>query len=274
MLASGTLVASDFITTTSPLDSTTVSGTPLVVTGTSSQPNARVEVIFEGTDIGSITTDESGNFGVSFASVANGVHSLTLNLLAPDGVTILATTAISFAIVNPATITITTPTDSLEIFSNPFTVSGISSNPSATVNVSVDGSLAGTTTSDEFGNWSVSFYLSSNGNHAILAELVHGGTTVATHTISIFATIIQYIVKGLVPTIGSGSGPGFTYTNSGSVVTITPTTPFVFPPTALATGQSSMGLSTVTVISASTTELNLGFSLGTENIYFIFTAFS
>lgn len=271
----GSLVqASDFISLTTPVDSSTVSGSPLVVEGTSSQPNAQVQFFFDSVYIGNLTTDSSGNFSASFASIANGVYTITLNLLASDNTTVLATTSISFAVVNPASIEITSPTDGTELFFNPLTVSGVSSESSATVNISVDGIFAASTTTDGSGNWTASFPLSSNGNHTILAELVVGGTTVATYSISVLATIIQKIIKGVVPTIGSGSGPGFTYSVSGSVITITATTPFTFDPVALATGQRSSGDSTVTILSVDTSELQIGFSLGTESVYFLFAAFS
>lgn len=274
MMAGSALVASDFITISTPLDSSTVSGSPLLVEGTSSQPNAQVEFIFNEVDIGNLTTDSSGNFSVSFSSVANGVYTITLNLLASDNTTVLATTTVTFAVVNPATISITTPTEGTELFTNPFTVSGTASEALATVNISIDDIFAATTTTDESGNWSVTFPLATNGYHTVLADLVVSETTVASSSITVLATIIQRVLRGLVPTIGSGSGQGFTYSVSGSVITITATTPFIFSPIALATGQRSSGDSTVTIISTSTTELNIGFSLGTENVYFLFAAFS
>lgn len=274
MLVSSVVLASDFISITTPADSSTVSGTPLIVEGTSSQPNSQVQFIFNGVDVGDISTDSSGNFFVSFASVANGLYTITLNLLASDNTTVLATTTVNFAVVNPASISIDSPVDGTEVFFNPFTVSGSSNEASVTVNVSVDGVLAATTTTDSDGNWSVSFSLASNGTHTILAELVVGGTTVASSSISILATVIQKIIKGLVPTIGSGSGPGFTYSVSGSTITVTATTPFTFTPVALATGQSSTVDSTVTILSSTNSVLNMTFSLGTENVYFLWAAFS
>ncbi|MBS1986611.1 hypothetical protein JST99_01620 [Candidatus Dependentiae bacterium] len=274
VISTSALIASDFITITTPTNGSTVSGSPLSVTGTSSQPNAQVEFLFDGVDIGSITTDESGNFSVSFASIPNGTYAITLSLLASDGTTVLATTTISFAIVNPATIFITTPSTGTEIFINPITVSGTASNPSTTVHISVDGSLVATTTTDDSGNWSSTFYLTSNGYHTILAELIASDSIVATNSISVLTTIIQRILKGYVPTIGSGSGPGYTYSNSGSITSITATTPFVFAPVAIATGKQSSGASTVTVVSVSNSGLDISYSLGTEGIYFLFAAFT
>lgn len=264
--------AADFITITAPTNGSTVSGAPLVVTGTSSQPNTRVQFIFNSVDIGSLTTDGSGNFAASFASVASGTYSLTLNLLDNNAV-LLATTSISFTVSNP-TIAILTPSDNAHVFYNPVVVTGGSSLASTTVDLSINGSLAGTTTTDGSGNWSISVTTGLYGLQTILAELKVSGVTVASSTIDANITIINRVIKGTVPTSGSGSDTGFTYTTSGLSTIITYVSAFANTPVVTATATNALGISTVGVTSSSTSSVTLGWSLGATSIHFVATAFS
>lgn len=268
------VVAADFVTITAPADLSTVAGIPLVLTGTSSQPSAQVQLIFNSVDIGSLTTDGSGNFSHNFASIEDGNYSLTANLLDVNSV-VIATTSITFTVQNSPTIDITIPaTDDLLVVSTPMTVGGVASLPSTTVNVSVDGTLSGTTTTDANGNWAISSIAVTNGNHTILAELKVSGVTVASTTIDITAKIANRIVQGNVPTTGSGTGTGYTYTVSGSLATVTYTPAFQTTPVVAATGLRTSGASTITISSASTTAVTFMFSTGTASINFTATAFS
>lgn len=273
MFLTSVVVASDFVTLTAPLDGSTVAGIPLVVTGTSSQANAQVKFIFNSVDIGSLTTDGSGNFSHSFASIANGDYTLTLNLLDTNSV-ILATTSISFTVLNAPTIAIVTPVDNGFVLSNPMVVTGTASLTSTTVNVSVDGTLVGTTTTDGSGNWSLSTTLITDGLHTLLAELQVSGITVASYTVDVEVDIANRVVKGSVATTGSGSGTGYTYSVSGSLVTITYVPAFSDAPIITATGLRASGSSTVTIASSTTTAVTLGFSAGTTSIHFAAIALS
>lgn len=267
------LVASDFVTITTPANGSTVSGIPLPLTGTSSQPNAQVQFIFNGVDIGTLPTDGSGNFSHTFASIDNGNYSLTANLLDVNSV-VLATTSITFTVQNPPTISIYIPEEGDLIVSVPMTIVGTASLTSTAVNISVDGTLSGTTTTDSNGNWAISSIVVTNGAHTILAELKVSGVTVASATVDITGKIASRVVQGNVPTTGSGTGNGYSYSVSGSLATVTYTPAFQSTPVVAATGLRVSGASTITISSASTTAVTFMFSAGTASINFTATAFS
>lgn len=267
------VVSADFVTITAPLDSSTVSGIPLTVMGTTSQAHAQVQCIFNGVDIGALTTDDFGNFSHSFASIADGVHTIRLNLLDYNAAT-LATTSIDFTVANAPTITIESPINNETILSNPMVVTGNASLASTTVNLSVDGNSVGTTTTDGSGNWSLSTTLITNGSRTLLAELQVSGITVASYSVTIEANIVNRLVKGSVATTGSGSGTGYTYSVSGSQVTITYVPAFANAPIVTTTGLRISGSSTVTIAAATAAAVTLGFSAGTTSIHFTATAFS
>lgn len=277
-----TLHASDSVTILTPANGSSVSGKPLSVTGVASQPNTRVRVTVNTTETGSATTNGLGAWSLTSNNIANGNYTVTADLMNGSG-TILATDTNSFTISNAQTISIDTPADGDEIIINPITISGSSSSASTTVNLSVDGSLAGTTTTDSSGNWSVPYTFTANGSHTLLAQLIVALLPVASDTIDITASIPVFfpsgkvqmrVVGGIVPTSGIGSGPGYSYINSGATTTVTFTPAFTSTPAIVATGLRVAGSSTITIASISASAVTFMFSGGSSSIQFTATLFS
>jgi len=271
------LKCDESITITAPTDSGTVIGNPLSINGTSSQPNLYVRIFINDIEASVITTDTNGNWSQNIHGVSNGTHTLTVHLT--DSLyNILATNSTSFTVNNGHSIKFISPISSNSISCYALTLSGTSTFPSATVNLSLDGSLIATTTADADGNWQTTTTLSTeNGSHTILAELVNAGNTVASSNINVTTALpIVFpsgasqirIIDGNIPTSGSGSGQGYTYTVSGSAMTINFVPAFSSAPSITATGLRSSGSSTVSLSAVSATAVTIAFSTGTQKIHF------
>lgn len=282
VISTATVYSSDFVAILTPVVSSSVSGKPLSVTGISSQASAQVRVTINNTVVGVAITDILGNWSFTSNDINNGNYTATADLMDGSNL-ILASATNSFTIANAASIIINTPSDGDDLVNNNFYVSGIASLPSTTVNLSIDSTLAGTTTTDANGRWSLSVGLATGGAHTVLAELIVLAVPVATHTISVTATVPivfptgkkQMTVKaGLVPTTGSGSGPGYSYSNSGSITTITFTPAFTAAPIVVATGRRASGSSTITMSTVTASAVNLLFSTSTTHINFYAILFS
>lgn len=284
----GILIASDYITIADPSNYGTVSGSPLTIDGTSSQPNFTVRLSINTTRIGTTTTDLYGNWSFTYDSLADGNYSITAELVS-SAFEVLATTTNSFTTSNPETISFTSLSEGEIIFLNPEVISGTASLPNATVQVYMDGNLIATTTTDAYGDWSVSYTITTNGSHSFEADLIEYYDyptdlypyPIATATVDITAAIpILFpsgknqvrVLDGYVPTTGSGSGAGYAYTVSGSIMTINFTPVFSSIPAIIATGQRSSGASTVTISSVSTSAVSISFSSGTQQVHFTATA--
>lgn len=272
------LKADDFITINDPVATSysTVSGSPLAIDGISSQPNSTVRLIINTTDIGYVTTDIYGNWSFNVPNLADGTYTLIAYLITSAGY--VATNTVSFAVENPDFITIDTPTEGTVIFLSPITISGTSSLPSSTINISLDGTLVTSTTTGSNGNWQVLYGFNAvKGIHTLLAQLLVGGYVVSNATADVFSAIPLVfpsgvsqarIIEGDVPTSGSGSGAGYTYSVSGSIMTINFVPAFSSTPSVQATGQRTSGSSTVTISSLSATAISIAFSSGTQTVHF------
>ena len=279
------LKGSDFITINDPIADLygTVSGMPLIIDGTSSQPNMNVRLFVNTTEIGYTPTDISGNWNFSLPNLGDGTYTMTATLINSSS-NALAVDTVSFMVDNPDTIIITSPAEGDSVSYDPIIISGAASLPSATVNILLDGTLVTTTTTDINGNWSASYILTAaNGTHTFLAQLLSGGSPIASASVDIVSLIPLIfpagktqvrVVAGGIPASGSGSGAGYTYSVSGSIATINFIPAFTSIPSVTATGMRSSGSSTVTVTSISTTAASIAFSTGTQNINFTAAVFS
>ena len=282
------LQAGDFITITDPVNYGFVSGSPLTIDGTSSEPNFTVRLSINSTPIGSTTTDIYGNWSFTYNFLDDSNYTLTAELVS-GAFEVLAITTNSFTTENPETIAFTSIAEGYMIFFNPDTIAGTASLPHATVQIYFDGNLIATTTTDAYGNWSVSYTITTNGAHTFLAQLIEYydyptdlySYPVASASVDVIAAIpILFpsgknqvrVLDGYVATTGSGSGSGYTYTVSGSIMTINFTPVFSSIPAIIATGQRSSGASTVTIASASTSAVSVSFSSGTQQVHFTATA--
>lgn len=276
------LFAVDSVAITTPAVSSTVSGQPLIITGTSSQASSSVRLTIDSTEIGTATTDGLGDWMFTLLNLNNGSYAIRADLLSNTSV-VLATSTNGFMVHNPETITIDSPIDGDVIFLSSLMATGQSSLASSNVQLLIDASLVTTTTTDVNGSWQAMCTLSSNGAHTLLAKLLVAGVPVATDSVAITAAIPVIfptgrsqitIIDGEAPTSGSGSGVGYTYSVSGSIITINFSPAFATVPAVIATGFRSSGSSTVTLASVSTSAANISFSAGTQKVHFTAMTFA
>lgn len=282
VLFGNSLLASDFVIISAPAVSSTVSGEPLVIMGSSSQVSFRVRLTINTTEIGSATTDGVGDWLFTLPDLINGNYTIVADLLT-DEFDLLATTSSSFVVHNAETISITSPIDGDVLSVSSLMVTGQASLASADVQLLVDSSLVTTTTTNATGYWQAAYTLSSNNVHTLLAQLLVAGIPVATSSVDVEAAIPiifpsglsqLIVIDGNAPTTGSGSGQGYTYSVSGSIMTINFSSAFATVPSIVATGLRSSGSSTVTLASVSSSAVNISFSAGTQKIHFTATAFA
>ncbi|ADO68124.1 adventurous gliding motility protein AgmC [Stigmatella aurantiaca] len=134
--------------------STTNDNTP-TYSGTA-EPGSTVNVIVDGTSVGTATANASGNWTLTpTAPLAEGPH--TVNATATDAAgntsPVSSTNTFTVDTVAPAAPVVTTPANGSLINDSTPTYSG-TGEPGSTINVIVDGTSVGTTTVDGSGNWS------------------------------------------------------------------------------------------------------------------------
>lgn len=282
MIASTSLLmCSDYITITDPIPSGSgsVSGNPLIMDGTSSEPNMNVRLFINGTEVSPVGTDGSGNWSQNVTGLGNGSYTLTA-WLTDSSFNILATDSVSFTVDNGNSIYINSPYEGQTVSFDPVTLSGAASIPSATINILLDSNQVASTTADGNGNWETSYTVTAaNGVHTFTVELMAGDdvTVLASANVDVIANIplvfpsgtsqLRFI-NGDIPTTGSGSGDGYTYTISGSTLTINFVPAFSITPSITATGLKSSGSSTVSLTSVTTTAASIAFSSGTQKVHF------
>jgi len=274
----------DFITIAAPASYDVASGfatapaNPLIISGTSSQPNMMVRLFINNTETSAAYTDQYGNWTIESSYLADGNYTL-MAVLSTFDYQSLAMDTTTFTVQNPDFITIATPTEGSPIYVIPLLLTGTSSQPLSTVNISLDGSFLTTTTTDPNGNWqALSDASLLNGAHTFLVQLLpdeYDVTASSTVDVQSFIPLLfpgttsqALIVEGDIPTSGSGSGPGYTYTVSGSTITINFTPAFPGTPSVQATGLRTAGSATVTLAAVSATALSISFSSGTQTVHF------
>lgn len=277
----------DFISIDTPANGSTISSSPELISGTSSQPNLSVKIFIDAIAIGTTTTDSNGKWSLVYPEISNGHHTITAHLISPTSPsTSLATDTISITMSQGYLIAITTPANNDVISSTVSqTATGTSTLASAPVQILIDGNLITTVTTDTLGNWQASYPPLAVGSHTMVAQLQAGSplSTVASSTITyVSGTPVLFptgssqirIIQANLPASGSGSGMGYTYTVSGSTITMNFTPAFVGTPSIIATGRRSSGSSTVTVASVSSSSTSISFSTGTQFVNVIATILS
>ncbi len=158
------------VTITAPLDGSTVTGVT-ELSGTA-EPGATVVITIDGTVVGTTTADQDGNWTLTLdAPLDDGNHSLTATATDAAGNTAQATVTFTVDSHTSTAVTITAPLDGS-------TVTGVTelsgtAEPGATVVITIDGVVVGTTTADQDGNWSFTL-------DAPLGEGTHSVTVTAT----------------------------------------------------------------------------------------------
>ena len=201
------------------------SNTPALV-GTS-EPNAKVVVKEGSTTICTTMADAGGNWSCApNAPLSQGAHAITATATDVGGTTGAPSAVRNFTIdtVAPAAPVISTPASGSTTSDNTPTVTG-TSEPNSTVNVSENGTLLCTATTDTSGSWSceVSTPL-SNGPHVLQATATDAGGNTGP------SASRPFNVSNTTPTISipstgsvvSDTTPTFTGTGTpGGLVTVT-----------------------------------------------------
>lgn len=282
LCATPIIIADEYITITSPTDGQTISSSTFFISGNSSQPNFKARLKIGTTTFGSVITDNDGNWSFFAQNFDNGSYTITAELISPRFEK-YATANRSFTIHGPNTITITSPTEGEVIFSNIAAAYGASSLPNTPIEFLFNDSLITATTTDGLGNWQANYMPTTNGAHTLTVNLIENGQPIATATTTIICyipvlfpvgTTQASVVGGVIPTVGSGSGPGYTYSVSGNMVTLNFSQAFSHAPSIIAVGQIASGTATVSITSVSLTSASLTFSNGTESIHFVASAFT
>ena len=154
------------------------------VTGTA-EPGATVVVTIDGVVVGTTTADASGNWSLPVtAALSEGEHSLIATATDDAGNT--AQDTVSFTIDTSTSVAISTPTDG-QALQSLTQVTG-TAEPGATVVVTIDGTVVGTTTADQDGNWTLTLDTPlDDGNYSLTATATDaaGNTAQATVTFTV-----------------------------------------------------------------------------------------
>ncbi len=174
---------SDFINIFNPAESSTISSFPTTISGNASQSNSTVSLEIDSIAIGATITDSLGNWIFSYPLISNGAHTITANLL--DSLnTIIATSSNDFTVSSSDAIEIVSPTQDEIVLTAFPTITGLSSESSATVEVFIDSVSIGTALTNAIGSWSIDSPQLSNASHTAQANLLPGATDSVTFTVS------------------------------------------------------------------------------------------
>ena len=171
----------------------------------SAEPGSTVTVTLDGQPLCVTTADASGHWSCPTSGLAGGTHTVTATARDAAGNVSPATTG-SFE-VQTATGTVTPPPPSPST-DNPH-LEG-EATPNSTVNVYIDGKLAGTTTSDANGHWSLDVGLQTAGEHPVSIGVVGADGTEVFHSTDQVLVIEK-------PGIDFGGGIGCSSTSGAPV---------------------------------------------------------
>src|SRR5918997_5336042 len=210
---------------TSPADGAVTGDNTPTITGTA-EPGSTVTVTDEtGAVIGTAVADAAGNWSVDSTALADGDHTITAVATDAAGDTSPAPAPVTFTVdtVAPAAPVIASPADGSTIADDTPTVSG-TGEPGATVEVTIDGTVIGTTTVAADGTWTVPTTTPlADGPHTVTATQTDaaGNTSpAASNTFTVDATapdppVITAPADGSVtgdttPTVTGTAEPGST----------------------------------------------------------------
>ncbi|WP_425334798.1 adventurous gliding motility protein AgmC [Myxococcus stipitatus] len=211
-----------------PVDGSTVRNPVVTYTGTA-EPGATVTVSVDGTVVDTVTAGPDGSWSLPVATpLPEGPHTVTASARDTSGNT--ATDSNTFTVDSSTAVSITTPADGAYLTSGVVTYTG-TAEPGATVTVTVDGNVVGTTTAAANGSWSVPGVSSlGDGPHSVTATAEDEAGNTATDTnaftvdtstaVSISTPVDGSVINNAVVTYSGTAEPGATVTVSvdGTVV--------------------------------------------------------
>ncbi|MCK8497269.1 adventurous gliding motility protein AgmC [Myxococcus fulvus] len=223
-----TVDTSTRVAITTPAEGAVVNTAEVTYTGTA-EPGAEVTVTVDGTVVGTVTADPSGNWSIpGNSSLADGPHTVSVTAEDEHGHT--ATDTHTFTVNTSTTVEITTPADGAVLDNGVVTYSG-TGEPGATVTVVVDGNTVGSVTVSAGGTWSVPVATAlADGPHTVTAtaEDDEGNTATDTNTFTVDTSTNVAITTpadgavlddGVVTYSGTGEvGATVTVTVDGTVV--------------------------------------------------------
>ncbi|MBX5481091.1 MAG: adhesin [Myxococcaceae bacterium] len=174
-----------------PASGSSVNTTTPVLSGTA-EPNATIDVVVDGTLVGTVTADSGGAWSYTLTSgqaLTNGVH--TVSATATDGAGNTGPTASQSFTVDtvPPAVAISAPAAGATVGTSRPTISG-TAEAGATVDVSVDGVLVGTITATG-GTWTYTLTSSqalSDGTHTASVTATDGAGNASAPVTRTFST--------------------------------------------------------------------------------------
>jgi hypothetical protein len=203
------------ITIVAPLDGSSSAAADNLVQG-STEPNAEVVLSVDGVPAGSTVADETGAWSISTGPLSDGSH--TLEAQATDAAGNTATDSVTLIIDTQTQVSILAPTDGAVLTDATPSISG-TAEPGASISISVDGNVIGTTTAAGDGSWS--FTPSADlpdGEHSIVVEAADAVGNTASDTVdieidtqtqvSITSPADASVIGDATPTVSGQAEPG------------------------------------------------------------------
>ncbi len=175
--SSFTVNSQNFIEIATPANNSTVSDATPTIEGTT-VPGATVTVIVDGQPVGTVVANAQGVWTYNVATpLADGAHTVTVETTNAGGVKVSATTSFDVDTTVDGQLVITSPQGGDKLKTPTPTITG-TTEPGATVTVSIDGNVVGTVVADSEGNWELPVTTAlADGPHTVHAEAVIGGKT-------------------------------------------------------------------------------------------------
>ncbi|WP_342375581.1 Ig-like domain-containing protein [Myxococcus stipitatus] len=220
-----------------PAEGATLTNPVVTYTGTA-EPGATVTLSVDGTVVDTVTAGPDGSWSLPVATpLADGPHTVTASARDTNGNT--ATDTNTFTVDSGTAVSITTPAEGSVITNGAVTYTG-TAEPGATVTVTVDGNVVGTTTAAANGSWTVPGVATlGDGPHTVTATAEDEAGNTATDT-NAFTVDTTTAVSITTPVDGSVINDAVvTYTGTaepGATVTVTVDGTVVGTTTAAANG--------------------------------------
>ncbi|WP_194293017.1 Ig-like domain-containing protein [Streptomyces smaragdinus] len=215
---------------TAPADGSTTGNNTPTITGTG-EPGDTVNVVVDGVPLGTATVAPDGTWSIPVTTpLADGPHTIEATQTDPAGnISPAATSTFTVDTTAPDAPVITGPADGSTITSTTPTITG-TGEPGATVDVTIDGTVVGTTVVAPDGTWSLPTTTPlADGPHTVTATQTDPSGNVSpvatsTFTVDTTAPDAPVITSPAEGSVTSDTTPTITGTGTpGSTVTVTDT---------------------------------------------------